>query len=79
MNNIVLVSYTIFLHVISMGLRLYLLWSSFLKKLRQNCQYILEIVSHKTLTRTNIPVPSVILVFNAPQYSDKCNSKDATW
>ena len=34
----------------------------FLTKLCQNCQKILEIISCKILTRTNIPVPSVILV-----------------
>ena len=55
---------TIFLHVISMGLRLQLLSRAFLKENipKLSVTKILEIISHKTLTRTNIQVPSVILV-----------------
>ena len=55
-------SRAIFLHVISMGQKLELLWNVYLKKLCQNCQEILEIETHRTLTRTNIPALSWILV-----------------
>ena len=53
---------TIFLHIISTGLKLQLLSSEFLKKLCQNCHEILEIIFHKTHKRINIQVPSEISV-----------------
>ena len=60
---------TVFLRVISIGLKSHLLSNVYFKKWCPNCQKILEIITHKTLTRTrtNIAVRSWILVFTEPQ------------
>ena len=55
-------SHSLLLNSVQARQKLKLFSSTFLEKLSQNCQWILEIISHKTLTRTNISVPSVISV-----------------
>ena len=54
-----------FLYIIPMGQKIELLLNMNLKKLCQNCYSILEIATHKTLTKTNIHIPFWISVLRS--------------